>query len=65
MSQTEVHAVDALKSYIASKIILMSQSDKVFNQKDFVSTLGQISDYVSIIEDQFQDTFDELRGVTA
>ena len=65
MSNIKAPAIDALKSYLASKIILMSDCEGVFNEKDFVRTLGQISDYVSIIEDQFQDTFDELRGVTA
>jgi hypothetical protein len=59
----QIKNIDALKSYISSKIILMSDSNGVFNEKDFNRTLLEIMDFVSLIEDDIVDAWDEARGV--
>jgi len=58
----QIKNIDALKSYISSKIVLMSDSNGVFDEKDFIHTLKDIMDFVSLIEDDIFDAWDEVRG---
>ena len=58
----QIKNIDALKSYISSKIVLMSDSNGVFDEKDFIRTLKDIMDFVSLIEDDIFDAWDEARG---
>jgi len=58
----QIKNIDALKSYISSKIVLMSDSNGVFDEKDFIRTLQEIMDFVSLIEDDIFDAWDEARG---
>jgi len=58
----QIKNIDVLKSYISSKIVLMSDSNGVFDEKDFIRTLKEIMDFVSLIEDDIFDDWDEARG---
>jgi len=58
----QIKNIDALKSYISSKIVLMSDSNGVFDEKDFIRTLKEIMDFVPLIEDDIFDAWDEARG---